>query len=183
MRRVIAIVAGAVLTAGLAGSVLAGQNGQGGPSLNASGWRLSPSDNPTVQFAASAQFSAGGHAIGTYRFGNFSGNWSAAVTCGSIEGNVAVIGGRLTDGSGNDFLVWLIDNGSPTFGLEGPDAVSLTGVGPRSELDVYYPDIPGDFPTHCPPAAGQGFDQALADGLRTVIGNVSISGTGGQNGQ
>lgn len=189
MRRVFAIVAGAVLTGVLAGSVLAGQNGQGGPTLSASGWRLSTEGVPTVQFAASAQFSSGGHALGTFRFGNTGLDIKGSVTCGNVAGNIAVISGRVTsttdpDYVGGNFLMWFIDNGAPVFGNWGPDQVSTLDVGGGTSATEFgsYPDLPEDFPVHCPPAAGAGLDQVVADGsIRTVIGNVSI--TSGQNAQ
>jgi hypothetical protein len=68
----------------------------------------------------------------------------------------------------------------------GPDQVSLLDVGGGTSGSEFglYPDVPADFPAHCPPAAGAGFDQVVADGaIRTVLGNVSIYSTGYQNGQ
>lgn len=188
MRRVFAIVLGAVFTGVLAGSVLAGQNGQGGPSLNASGWRLSPEGVPAFQLAASAQFGAG-QPMGTFRFGNAELDVKGNVTCGKVAGNIAVIGGRISsttnpDYVGGNFLMWFIDNGATVFGNWGPDQVTLLDVGGGTSATPFgvYPDLPTDFPVHCPPAAGAGFDQVVAsDGLRTVLGNVSITGT--QNGQ
>ena len=178
MRRVFAIVAGAVLTGALAGSVLAAP---GGHIVSASGWRLTPDGVPGVEFMAGAQVSPG-RAIGTFRFGNASLDIGGLVTCGDVAGGVAVLGGRITSTTepayvGGNFLMWFIDNGPTTFGNWGPDEVSLLDVGGGTSATEFgsYPDLPEDFPASCPPATGTGFDQVVADGsIRTVLGGVTV---------
>jgi hypothetical protein len=189
MRRMFAIMAGTVLTVALAGSALAGQNGQGGPTLSASGWRLSGDGVPTYQLQTSAQLGAG-HATGTFRFGNESLDIRGGVTCGSVAGHIAVIGGRVStttdpDYVGGYFLMWFIDNGPLSFGSWGPDEVSTLDVGGGTSAVEFgaYPDLPADFPTHCPPAAGAGYEQVVSAGLRTVLGDVVVSWSGNQNSQ
>ena len=187
MRRVIAMVAGVVLTGVLAGSVLAAQNQPNGYTLSASGWRLSPADVPAYQFAVSAQIS-GGHAIGTFRFGNATIDLKGSLTCGNVSGGTAVIGGRITSSTdptfaGAYFLEWYIDGGPTVFGNWGPGQSSVVDVGGGTSTGVLEnPYLPADFPVHCPTATGQALDWVISiDGLRTVIGSVSLKST--QNGQ
>lgn len=178
MRRVFAVVAAAVLTGAVAGSALAAPDGH---IVSASGWRLSLEGVPAVEFQAAAQVSPG-HPIGTFRFGNADLDIRGSVTCGDVAGTVAVLGGRIsstTDPSlvGGNFLLWFIDNGATVFGSWGPDEVSLLDVGGGSSATEFgsYPDLPADFPMHCPTAAGPGFDQVVADGsIRTVLGGVIV---------
>jgi hypothetical protein len=178
MRRVFAIIAGAVLTGVLAGSALAAS---GGHIVSASGWRLSLDGVPANEFQANAQISPG-HATGMFRFGNSGLGISGVATCGDVAGGVAVIGGRISSTTepgyvGGNFLMWFIDNGATVFGSWGPDQVSLLDVGGGTSATEFgsYPDLPEDFPAHCPPAVGAGFDQVVADGsIRTVLGDVIV---------
>lgn len=184
MRRVFAILASAVLTVVLAGSALAGQNGQGqnGYALKVSGWRLSPTDVPTLQIAVSALINAG-DATGTFRFGNATLDLKGDVTCGDVHDGIAVIGGRITSSTNpaleGTFVQWFVDNGAQVFGNWGPGQSSPLDVGVLEN-----PYLPADIPAHCPPAVGEAFDWLVGNyPLRTMIGNVSISSSGNQNGQ
>lgn len=183
MRRVLAVLASAVLMVVLAGSALAGQNGQGqnGYALRVSGWRLSPADVPAFQIAVSALINAG-HATGTFRFGNATLDLKGSATCGNVQDGTAVIGGRITSSTDpaleGTFVQWFIDSGAQVFGNWGPDQSSVLDVGV-----LLNPYLPADFPVHCPPAVGQAFDFVATYGLRTVLGDVSISSSGNQNGQ
>jgi hypothetical protein len=150
----------------------------GGGLVAGSGWRIAPDDaeffpgDPRVEFKVAAKFSPG-NVGGTYEYGNVAGlRLSGSITCGSIDANVAVVGGRITDGTdlvGEDFLVFFVDNGARTFGSLGPDLVSLTLI--PEEGDEVGEDFPADFPIHCPAARGATFE---IQPLLTVIGDIVV---------
>jgi hypothetical protein len=149
----------------------------GGGLVAGSGWRIAPDDaeafpgDPRVEFKVAAKFSTG-NVGGTYEYGNVAGlRLSGSITCGSIDADVAVVGGHITGGTdliGEAFLVFFLDNGTPTFGSLGPDLVSFTLIGAG---DIVGEDLPADFPTHCPEARGQTFE---IQQLLTVLGDIVV---------
>lgn len=144
----------------------------GGGLVAGSGWRIAPEGDPRVEFKVAAKFSPG-DVGGTYEYGNVAGlRLSGSITCGSIDADVAVVGGHITGGTdliGEDFLIFFLDNGTPTFGSLGPDLVSFTLI-PEAG-DIVGEDFPADFPTHCPEARGQTFE---IQQLLTVLGDIVV---------
>jgi len=174
----LAVVVGPVSAApGTAGRVLAG-----------SGWRLAEDGTPRVEFKVGAQVTPGGKASGLYQYANVFGlAFSGSITCGNTDAGVAVVGGRVTASSdegllGESFFLFLADHGAPVFGSVGPDEVSTTPVTSDGEFvdpDNRLPgsDFPEDFPTTCPQARGDTYDN-LFEGpsdWRVVLGNVAMN--------
>ena len=163
------------------GPVSAAPNSNGAGSIVAGkGWRIAPDGTPRVEFKVGAQI-APGRASGTYDYASVSGGTlTGTITCGSVDTGAAVIGGHITDGNilvGGDFLVFLVDDGAPTFGSIGPDSVSFTLVAENGEWspgDLLGDDFPLDFPAHCPQARGQTFQNQESQGLLTVLGNIAV---------
>jgi hypothetical protein len=109
-------------------------------------------------------------AYGTVRYAAVPPGFRGDVTCLSVVGSTALVGGFIGEGPpdfvGLDFLYAVTDNGPPG---SGADQAGFIDVGP--ELDTPpYPGLPADFPRSCPTAAGS---QALL-GAYPVTGDVSI---------
>jgi len=166
------------------GPVTAAPSGAGGHIVAGSAWRLNPGPEftPRVQFTIGVQISPG-NASGTYEYANVAGGTlTGSVTCGNVDGGVAVIGGHIVGGNiavGEDFFLFLADNGAPVFGSLGPDAVSTTHV---SENGAFLPgdrlgsDFPEDFPQSCPQARGDTYDRLAEEpsDWAVVLGNVVV---------
>jgi len=171
MRRLLIFTALSMSLALAVGPVSAAPGPGNGSLVAGSGWRLALDEVPRVEFTVAAKF--GGNPAGSYRYTNVAGtDFTATITCGSVDSSVAVIGGNITEGNvlvGMDVLVFFVDNGSPTFGAWGPDQVSFTLV-PEAG-DVVGDDFPADFPDSCPAARGSTFQ---VQQLRTVIGDVVV---------
>jgi hypothetical protein len=105
---------------------------------------------------------------GSYHYANIGGlTLNGSVTCMDVEGNVAAIGGTVTSGSdgvGEDFLVFLTDNGAPVFGEYGPDQVSQT----------YIPVDLLDFPAICPDANENPFEPDPFSRL-DILGDFTVN--------
>jgi hypothetical protein len=163
------VVAGAAIAL-MAGPASAAPAGDAIGSANGGGWRLSLDDVPRVEFSIDSWITPAGGITGSYRYANpfASLTFSGPVTCLNNEGSSAAIGGVITSGSdfvGQPFLVFMYDNGEPTFGEFGPDQVSQT------YLDV---DFPEDFPTTCPDANENPFEPDPFSHL-DIIGDVTVN--------
>ena len=107
-------------------------------------------------------------AYGTLHYGAPAGGFRGEVTCLSVVGHAAVIGGFIREGPANfvgaDFLYGVLDNGPAG---SGADQAGFIDISP--ELDP-YPGLPSNFPATCPTAEG-----AQANfGSFPLIGDVSI---------
>lgn len=172
MRRLLALAAGLALVLTMAGSTLAAP----GHVVIGTGWRLTNDNVPTVQFTVAAQISSS-KAIGTYVFDPLGGlRFTVALSCGAVDGDTAVVGGRIASTTDPDLdgalvYVFIVDGGPSVFGEYGPDSITLTAIGPEGAGT----DFPVDFPAHCPLARGDTFDQLVGlYGLRTVLGDTLV---------
>jgi hypothetical protein len=109
------------------------------------------------------------NAHGSFRYAGAPPGFRGEVTCLSVVGNTALVGGFVTSPSGAaglHFLYAVTDNGPPA---SGADQAGFIDIGP--ELDTPpYPGLPVDFPRTCPTAAG-----AQANfGAFPLTGDVSI---------
>jgi hypothetical protein len=145
----------------------------GGPSqirVYGGGQVATPTPVPrTISLDASAN-PQGLEAYGTLRYAASPPGFRGEVTCLSVVGSTALVGGFIREGPagfvGLDFLYAVSDNGPAG---SGTDQAGFIDVGP--ELDTPpYPGLPVDFPSSCPTAAGsQGILGAYA-----VTGDVAI---------
>lgn len=171
MRRLLALAAGLALVMTMGGSALAAT----GHFVVGSGWRLTNDNVPGVQFKVAAQIGAT-RAFGTYTYGASFGTFTVTLSCGAVDGDTAVLGGSVTSSTipgleGAPAYLFFVDGGPAVFGQLGPDLVTQTAVGPEEAGS----DLPSDFPTHCPQARGDSFEEQLAlYGLKTVLGDVLV---------
>ena len=99
------------------------------------------------------------------------GVFTGRLTCSTIEGHRAVIGGYVTSSAtpefvGVPFLIYLEDNGS--LGSSSPDRISPLAVLPPG--DPFWAVVPQRFPRVCPSADGTNFGYfPLASGDVTVV--------------
>jgi hypothetical protein len=168
---VVAVALGALTAAGIAWSsgVLGGGPAQiriygggqiGTPTIVPRTFSLEASANPD---------GLGAH--GSLRFAGPPPGTQSDITCLSVAGNTAIVGGfvreEIAGVSGRDFLFAVTDNGPPGSGV---DRSGFEDVSP--ELDnPPYPGLPPGFPRTCPAAAdftGEPF------GVFPVTGDVSI---------
>lgn len=166
----LAVAAGALAAAGVAWS--SGLLG-GGPAqirVYGGGQVATPTPVPrTISLDANAN-PEGLEAYGTLRYAAVPPGFRGDVTCLSVVGGNALVGGFIREGPagfvGLDFLYAVTDNGPPG---SGADQAGFIDIGP--ELDTPpYPNLPAGFPRSCPTAAGA---QALL-GAFPVTGDVSI---------
>ena len=92
------------------------------------------------------------------------------VTCMSVEGSRAAIGGRLSlshpQFPGEPFIIWVEDNGP--LGSPTPDRISALGILPEGDPDL--PLMPERFPRVCPsPESLYGYAPLTAGDI-TVVG-------------
>jgi hypothetical protein len=148
---VVGLAVGALAVAGIAWS--AGVIG-GGPAqirIYGGGVVATPTPVPrTISIEANANPDGSG-AWGAFRYGGISPAVRGEITCLTIAGNSALVGGFIREGAANliggDFLYAVTDNGPPG---SGADQAGFVDVLP--ELDSPpYPGLPADFPRTCPP--------------------------------
>jgi hypothetical protein len=147
----VAVALGALTAAGIAWS--SGVLG-GGPAqirIYGGGQVATPTPIPrTISIEANANPS-GLSAWGSFRYGGTpTGAVRGEVTCLTMAGNSALVGGFVREGAANliggDFLYAVSDNGLPG---SGADQAGFIDVLP--ELDTPpYPGLPANFPMTCP---------------------------------
>jgi hypothetical protein len=103
-------------------------------------------------------FSRRNHDTGLVRTGQ--------VTCMTVAGGRAAIGGIETSPSGDPFLLYLEDRGQPGDGV--PDRISPYSVFPPG--DPEWPNLPRDFPRTCPAA------DSVSGYLPQASGDVTTGG-------
>ena len=168
---IIGLAVGALAAAGIAWS--SGVIG-GGPAqirVYGGGQVATPTAFPrTISLEANAS-PQGLNAYGTLRYAGVPPGFRGDVTCLSIAGNTALVGGFIREAPtpnfvGLDFLYAVTDNGPPG---SSADQAGFIDVGP--ELDTPpYPSLPADFPRTCPSAMG-----AQANfGAYALSGDVAI---------
>ena len=108
-----------------------------------------------------------GAAYGTWEYGPPDGPWHvrADITCTTVAGSTAIVGGTITsseipDFVGLAFLTYLRDDGTPATGARDQASVSYFGTSDG---------LPGDFPTTFPQTCP---DAPFAD-LPPIWGDVS----------
>jgi hypothetical protein len=125
----------------------------GGPAqirIYGGGQFPTPTPIPTRTISLDANASPQGlGAYGTFRYAGEPPGFRGEVTCLSVAGNSALIGGFIRQGPnfvGLDFLYAVTDNGPAG---SGADTAGFIDIGP--ELDTPpYPGLPADFPKTCP---------------------------------
>jgi len=145
----ITIAIGALLAAGIAWS--SGIVG-GGPAqirIYGGGSAATPLGPRTFSIEANANADGLG-AWGSFHFSG-GGGIRAEITCLTVAGNSALVGGFIQQGPANlvggDFLYAVTDNGPP-----GSDADQAGFADVLPELDSPpYPGLPANFPKSCPP--------------------------------
>ncbi len=167
---VVGVAAGALAAAGVAWSSGALGGGPAQIRVYGGGQVATPTAIPrTISLDANAS-PQGLEAYGSLRYAGAPPGFRGDVTCLSVAGNTALVGGFIREGPPNfvglDFLYAVTDNGPPG---SGADQAGFINIGP--ELDTPpYPSLPADFPRTCPTAAG-----AQANlGAYTLTGDVSI---------
>jgi hypothetical protein len=146
---VASLVVGVLAAAGVAWS--SGVLG-GGPvqiRIYGGGQVATPSAVPhTISIDANAN-PQGGEAYGTLRYAGNPPGFLGNVTCLTVVGNSALVGGFVRQPAafaGADFLYAVTDNGPPG---SGADQAGFIDVSP--ELDTPpYTGLPADFPRTCP---------------------------------
>jgi hypothetical protein len=150
----------ALLSVAIVGPAAAG----GRDSAVGGGWRLTDGARVATWALSARSGPSGEDASGRYFFSRHDVGVSlwGEVTCLRVEGNKAVVGGRITRSAGLDnpvgFMVVFIDGGH-----SAPDQVSGTGILP-ADAPVSWLD---DCPTLDPADFGNGF-------WRSIQGNVTI---------
>jgi hypothetical protein len=99
----------------------------------------------------------GGAAYGTWEYGPPTGPWHVRgdITCMTIDGNVAIVGGWVRDTERSDlaglaFLTYVRDNGTPGSGAQDEASVSWFG----GTTGTANGDFPTSFPQTCPAGVG-----------------------------
>lgn len=124
-------------------------------------------------FAIDAHVDGGGNgaAYGTWEYGPSGGPWHtrSEVTCLTIAGNTAIIGGYVTDTerpelAGLAFLTYLRDNGTPAGGAVDQGSVSYFGAS-----DGLAGDFPTTFPQTCPTAPFADLPPIWSDAAGDVV--------------
>jgi hypothetical protein len=165
------LLLGGVALAALVGAAAAWSSGVlgGGPAqirVYGGGEFAAPAVH-TISLDAAAN-PGGDAAYGTLRYAGVAPGFRGDVTCLSVFGDAAVVGGIVREGPANfvgaDFLYGVIDNGPAG---SGADQAGFLDVSP--ELDP-YPGLPADFPKTCPTAEGA----QASFGSFPLIGDVSI---------
>jgi hypothetical protein len=169
MLLVVGVTVGALAAAGIAWS--SGVLG-GGPAqirVYGGGQIATPTIVPRT-FSLEANGNPDGlRAWGSFRFAGVPPGVRGDVTCLTLAGNSALVGGFIREGVpdliGRDFLFAVSDNGPPG---SGADTSGFADVSP--ELDnPPYPGLPPDFPRTCPPTV-----DLNAFGSFPLTGDVSI---------
>jgi hypothetical protein len=166
----------AVAACGLATAGIAWSSGVlgGGPAqirIYGGGQFPTPTPLPTRTISLDAAASPTGlGAYGTFRYAGVPPGFVGSVTCLSVVGDTALVGGILTQApeneAGLDFLYAVTDGGPPA---SGADTAGFIDIGP--ELDTPpYPGLPANFPRTCPTASGA---PAIL-GAFPLTGDVSI---------
>ena len=152
---VIAVAVGALSAAGIAWSAGALGSGPAQIRVYGGGQVTVPAPNPNRTFSLTASANPQSlEAYGSFRYAGTPPGVRGDVTCLSVAGNTALVGGFIREGPPNlvglDFLYAVTDNGPPA---SGADQAGFADVGP--ELDnPPYPGLPENFPRTCPTAAG-----------------------------
>jgi hypothetical protein len=140
---VVAVAVGALSAAGIAWSAGVLDGGPAQIRVYGGGQVATPAGPRTISLTASAN-PQGREAYGSFRYG---AGVRGDVTCLTVAGNNALVGGFIREGSPNvvglDFLYAVTDNGLPG---SGADTAGFIDILP--ELD--YPGLPADFPRTCP---------------------------------
>ena len=146
---VIAVAVGALSAAGIALATGTLNNGPAQIRVYGGGQITTPAPNPyrTISLTVSAN-PQGREAYGSFRYGRTSGD----VTCLSVAGNTALIGGFVRDSPdptliGVDFMYAVTDNALPA---SGADQAGFIDVLPELDPNTV---LPADFPRTCPSAA------------------------------
>jgi hypothetical protein len=171
MKKTLLVVGIAVSAMAAAGIAWSSGNGAAQIRVYGGGQIATPTIVPRT-FSLDANANPDGRgAYGSFRFAGAPPGQRADVTCLSVAGNNALVGGFIREGAadliGRDFLFAVSDNGPPG---SGADTSGFADVSP--ELDnPPYPGLPADFPRTCPSAAdftGEPF------GVFPLTGDVSI---------
>ena len=113
----------------------------GGGQVSAIGRTISIDANANPQ---------GLEAYGTFRYAATPPGFVGHITCLTMSGNSALVGGVLSQPdafAGSDFLYAVTDNGPPGSGADEAGFIDVT-----PELDAPpYPGLPANFPQTCPP--------------------------------
>jgi hypothetical protein len=166
---VVGVTVGALTAAGVAWS--SGVLG-GGPSqirIYGGGEVATPTAVPrTISIAANANPDGLG-AWGSFRYAGVPPGVRGEVTCLTMDGSSALVGGFIRDGPANliggDFLYAVTDDGPPGSGADRAGFIDVT-----PELDTPpYPGLPADFPRTCPPTV-----DLNAFGSFPITGDISI---------
>jgi hypothetical protein len=160
----VVVAVGALAAAGIAWS--SGVLGGGPAQIRVYGGGQIGAISRTISLEANANPDGLG-AWGSFRYQRVRGD----VTCLTVAGNSALVGGLITEVPGGppppglDFLYAVTDNGLPA---AGADQAGFIDQAP--ELDnPPYPGLPADFPRTCPPTVDLGIFGAFP-----ITGDVSI---------
>jgi hypothetical protein len=141
MKRLAACLGALALGVAVVPAISAGSTGSPYDSVNGSGWRgnIVIPNTPLTHFAVSAQNGpqgvSGSYSSNSTSTGNPQLSFQGTVTCLSVAGDHAVVGGVITkaevaDEVGNGFAVGFIDNPGTT-----PDTVTLSDVFAPTPVD------------------------------------------------
>jgi hypothetical protein len=142
-------VAGAAWSSGVLGGGPAQFRVYGGGQISTP----APVPTRTISLDAAANPQGVG-AYGTLRYAAAAGGFRGEVSCLSVDGNTALVGGFVREGPSNfvglTFLYAVSDNGPPG---SGADRAGFIDVGPDVDTPP-YPGLPANFPSTCPSASG-----------------------------
>jgi hypothetical protein len=143
-----ALAAVTLSAAGIAWSAGILDNGPAQIRVYGGGQVATPTPNPRIISLTASANPQGREAYGSFRYSG--GRVRGDVTCLTVAGNNALVGGFIREGSpdvvGLDFLYAVTDNGLPG---SGADTAGFIDIGP--ELDnPPYPGLPANFPMTCP---------------------------------
>jgi hypothetical protein len=166
-----ALAAVTLSAAGIAWSAGVLDNGPPQIRVYGGGQVATPTPTPRIISLTASANPQGREAYGSFRYAaaGTPGRLRGDVTCLTVAGNNALLGGFIREGSPNaiglDFLYAVTDSGLPG---SGADTAGFIDIGP--ELDnPPYPGLPPDFPRTCP--ADIIFD---VFGVFPLTGDVSI---------
>jgi hypothetical protein len=143
-----AVAVGALAVAGVAWS--SGVLGGGPAQIRIYGGGVVATPSPrTIGIEANANPDGLG-AWGSFRYAGAPPGVRGEVTCLTMAGSSALVGGFIREGPANliggDFLYAVTDNGPPGAGADQAGFIDVT-----PELDTPpYPGLPADFPRTCP---------------------------------
>jgi hypothetical protein len=129
----------------------------GGPEqtrVYGGGQITTPTPIPTRTISLDAHTNPqGSGAYGTLRYAGVAPGFRGQITCLSLEGHTALVGGTISEGPTNsvglDFLYAVTDDGPPA---SGADRAGFIDLAPERDVPQ-YPGLPADFPRTCPSAA------------------------------